>query len=363
MHGRTTGERGQASVRGDDARPCACHEGTRTGQTSRAGRPFTSGARRPARRRARARLPAAARRLYGREPDLAALAAVLDAVPRRGPRLLSLEGAAGVGKTALLGGVRTDVRRRGWTVLPARAAFLETANDFGVLRQILAGLPAPPDGREPPALPAATADGAAALRRVRGRDRAPARGRRAHPRRDHAGRSAVVRPAVAALARLPRAPQRRPADRDRRGVLPRGDGRAAVPGRRADRAVRAAHARRAGARAAARLDRRRARRPAGRRVRRGVPPGDRRLAALLAALLPALAARSTPPVRASLPALQRVRAAARCPSASCRGSCAAARTRRPSRRPSRCSTRTPSWSSSPNWPGSNSTARHAPSTG
>ncbi|OLT32548.1 hypothetical protein BJF79_08255 [Actinomadura sp. CNU-125] len=94
-----------------------------------------------------------------------------------------------------------------------------------------------------------------------------------------------------------------------------------------------------------------------------MPPGDRRLAALLAALLPALAARSTPPVRASLPALQRVRAAARCPSASCRGSCAAARTRRPSRRPSRCSTRTPSWSSSPNWPGSNSTARHAPSTG
>ena len=93
-----------------------------------------------------------ARRLYGREPETAALASVLDAVGRGGARLLSLEGAAGTGRSVLLAKVRSDARRRGWTVVTGRASILEETNDFGVLRQVLAGLPALPDGRSAPAL-------------------------------------------------------------------------------------------------------------------------------------------------------------------------------------------------------------------
>ncbi|GLY75129.1 helix-turn-helix transcriptional regulator [Actinoallomurus iriomotensis] len=97
-------------------------------------------------------------RLYGREPDTAALASALDAVAGGRARLLSLEGAAGAGKSALLARARADARRRGWTVLTGRAAMLEAANDFGVLRQVLAGLPPAPDGRAVPALRTAQDD-------------------------------------------------------------------------------------------------------------------------------------------------------------------------------------------------------------
>ncbi|WP_242909458.1 AAA family ATPase [Actinomadura terrae] len=96
-------------------------------------------------------------RLYGRESETAALTSALDAA-ERGLRMLSLEGAAGAGRSALLAAVRDDARRRGWTLLAGRATILETANDFGVLRQILAGLPAPPDGRPATALAARGGD-------------------------------------------------------------------------------------------------------------------------------------------------------------------------------------------------------------
>lgn len=86
-------------------------------------------------------------RLYGRESETAVLASALDDAAGRSPRLLSLEGAAGTGKSALLARVGADARRRGWTVLPGRATILETTNDFGVLRQVLSGLPPLPDGR------------------------------------------------------------------------------------------------------------------------------------------------------------------------------------------------------------------------
>jgi DNA-binding CsgD family transcriptional regulator len=91
--------------------------------------------------------PCPARRLYGREPETAALASALDAVGRGTAQFLSLEGAAGMGKSALLAKVGADARRRGWTVLMGRAVILEAANEFGVIRQILAGLPPLPDGR------------------------------------------------------------------------------------------------------------------------------------------------------------------------------------------------------------------------
>jgi DNA-binding CsgD family transcriptional regulator len=102
--------------------------------------------------------PDASGRLYGREPDTAALASALDAVAAGRARLLSLEGAAGAGKSALLARVRADARRRGWTVLTGRAAILEADNDFGVLRQVLGGLPPAPDGRSVPALRSARDD-------------------------------------------------------------------------------------------------------------------------------------------------------------------------------------------------------------
>jgi DNA-binding CsgD family transcriptional regulator len=92
------------------------------------------------------------RRLYGREPETTEFAAALDAVAGGRAWLLSLEGAAGLGKSALLAWVGADARRRGWTVLTGRAAILEGANDFGVLRQVLAGLPPLPDGRAATAL-------------------------------------------------------------------------------------------------------------------------------------------------------------------------------------------------------------------
>lgn len=90
---------------------------------------------------------------------MALLGSVLDSVARGQPRLLCLDGAAGTGKSALLAAVREDARRRGWTVLSGRAAVLETGNAFGVLRQVMDGLPAAPDGRTAPDLTPATEDG------------------------------------------------------------------------------------------------------------------------------------------------------------------------------------------------------------
>jgi len=81
---------------------------------------------------------------------MALLGSVLDTVARGRPRLLCLEGPAGSGKSALLAAVAEDARRRGWTVLSGRAAVLETGNAFGVLRQVMDGLPSAPDGRPAP---------------------------------------------------------------------------------------------------------------------------------------------------------------------------------------------------------------------
>lgn len=91
-------------------------------------------------------------RLYGRSREISMLTSALDAVAGRRPRSLWLEGAAGMGRSTLLRRVGADARRRGWTVLSGRATVLETANDFGVLRQALTGLAPLPDGRPATAL-------------------------------------------------------------------------------------------------------------------------------------------------------------------------------------------------------------------
>lgn len=83
---------------------------------------------------------------------MAMLTAALDSPPEARARSLFFEGAAGTGKSALLAWARADARRRGRTVLAARASALEAANDFGVMRQVLATLRPPPEGRPAAAL-------------------------------------------------------------------------------------------------------------------------------------------------------------------------------------------------------------------
>jgi DNA-binding CsgD family transcriptional regulator len=100
------------------------------------------------------------RQLYGRQTEMAVLAATLDARADGLAQALFFEGAPGTGKSALLAWARADARRRGWTVLTARASVLETDNDLGVLRQVLATLPALPDGW-PPASPGPVPEGPA----------------------------------------------------------------------------------------------------------------------------------------------------------------------------------------------------------
>ena len=81
------------------------------------------------------------RRLYGRETEKAVLSAALDSCGGGRTRSLYFEGGAGTGKSTLLAWAQVDARLRGWTVLTARASVLEAANDFGVLRQVLDALP------------------------------------------------------------------------------------------------------------------------------------------------------------------------------------------------------------------------------
>jgi hypothetical protein len=120
---------------------------------------------------------------------------------RRQDRLAHAEGAAGMGKTTLLARRRADARRRGWTVLSGRATVLEMSNDFGVLRQPLAGLGPLPDGRPATALlPAAEEDSPFTMFEQVSAHVLKAMA--ADPALITGGRPAAVRPAAPALARL-----------------------------------------------------------------------------------------------------------------------------------------------------------------
>ncbi|MGH3167821.1 MAG: AAA family ATPase, partial [Trebonia sp.] len=103
----------------------------------------------------------AGQRLYGRERETRLLETTLDARAGGGTQPLFFEGAAGTGKSGLLAWARTEAHRRGWTVITGRASVLEAANDFGVLRQALATLPPLPDGRPAAALGPAPEDSSA----------------------------------------------------------------------------------------------------------------------------------------------------------------------------------------------------------
>ena len=74
--------------------------------------------------------------LVDRERELGAVRAALDDLARGEPRLLLIEGPAGIGKTRLLVEARRLAAERSVRVLTARGSQLEKAFGFGVVRQL-----------------------------------------------------------------------------------------------------------------------------------------------------------------------------------------------------------------------------------
>jgi AAA ATPase domain len=117
--------------------------------------------------------------VVGRDREMAAVAALLDAVPS-GPCGLLLEGAAGIGKTTVWRAGAAWAAERSCTVLSCRPAESEATLSFaalgdlleGVVGRALAGLPAPQRRALEVALLLAT--------RLRPRSQTPATARR-HP--------------------------------------------------------------------------------------------------------------------------------------------------------------------------------------
>lgn len=75
--------------------------------------------------------------LVDRDRELAVLHRALDDLAHGEPGLVIVEGAAGIGKTRLLGELRRTAVDRGWTVLGARGSQLERSFGFGAVRQLL----------------------------------------------------------------------------------------------------------------------------------------------------------------------------------------------------------------------------------
>ncbi len=78
--------------------------------------------------------------LVEREREVAALAALVDAVPAGEGRAVLIEGPAGIGKSALLAQTRRRAAEGGSLVLAARGSELEREFPFGVVRQLLEGV-------------------------------------------------------------------------------------------------------------------------------------------------------------------------------------------------------------------------------
>jgi ATP/maltotriose-dependent transcriptional regulator MalT len=78
--------------------------------------------------------------LVEREREVAALAALVDAVPSGEGRAVLIEGPAGIGKSALLAETRRRAADGGSLVLAARGSELEREFPFGVVRQLLEGM-------------------------------------------------------------------------------------------------------------------------------------------------------------------------------------------------------------------------------
>ena len=105
--------------------------------------------------------------LVEREREVAALAALLDALPAGEGRVAWIEGPAGIGKSTLLAEERRHAAEGGAQVLFARGSELEREFPFGVVRQLFEGVVTDPERRERvlagAAAPAAAVFGEAAM--------------------------------------------------------------------------------------------------------------------------------------------------------------------------------------------------------
>ncbi len=105
--------------------------------------------------------------LVEREREVAALAALLDALPAGEGRVAWIEGPAGIGKSTLLAEERRHAADSGVQVLFARGSELEREFPFGVVRQLFESVVTDPQRREQAlagaAAPAAAVFGEAAM--------------------------------------------------------------------------------------------------------------------------------------------------------------------------------------------------------
>jgi DNA-binding CsgD family transcriptional regulator len=86
--------------------------------------------------------------LVEREREVAALAALLDALPAGEGRVAWIEGPAGIGKSTLLAEERRHAVESGAQVLAARGSELEREFPFGVVRQLFEGVVTDPERRD-----------------------------------------------------------------------------------------------------------------------------------------------------------------------------------------------------------------------
>src|SRR4051794_21693397 len=75
-------------------------------------------------------------RLLERDHELAVIDDFVSGIDGQGPRLLLIEGPAGIGKSALLEAARERARAEGIRSLGARGSMLEREFPFGVVRQL-----------------------------------------------------------------------------------------------------------------------------------------------------------------------------------------------------------------------------------
>src|SRR6188508_2757263 len=75
-------------------------------------------------------------RLLDRDHELATIDGFVSGVDGPGPRLLLVEGPAGIGKSALLEAARSRARSEGIRAISARGSLLEREFPFGVVRQL-----------------------------------------------------------------------------------------------------------------------------------------------------------------------------------------------------------------------------------
>ena len=94
--------------------------------------------------------------LVERDGEIAAALSGLDLIVEGGGRVVSVEGPAGIGKSAVLGAIREQAEQRGFRIFSARGSELEVDFPFGVVRQLFEAAMVDPDARA-----AALADAAA----------------------------------------------------------------------------------------------------------------------------------------------------------------------------------------------------------